>query len=75
MSQPDDAWIRERLPEHLQGAIGETAIGHFRQSSSPLRAFFDLGVAWAFENQIIAADLDEIEPAHDTEPVPTPEEP
>jgi hypothetical protein len=70
MSHPTDAWIRERLPEHLQGAIGENAIGHFRQDSSPLRAFFDLGVEWELESQVIAADLDELEPAHDTDPVP-----
>lgn len=75
MSLPDDDWLREHLPEHLRGSIADKVIGHLRQPSSPLRAMFDAGAAWALESQIIGADLDEIEPAHDTDPVPEPEAP
>jgi hypothetical protein len=76
VSLPDDDWIRAHLPEHLQvPAIAEKVIAHLRQSSSPLRAMFEAGAAWALEAQLIGADLDELEPAHDTEPSPAPEAP
>lgn len=40
---PPDEWLRERLPEKLQGPPGETFIGVLHQESSFQRIAYDLG--------------------------------
>lgn len=73
MSLPDDAWLLARMPEHVKGAHADNAVGIFRQRNSLLRAFFEAGQEWASNAPPVGANLDELEPRHDTEPAPGPE--
>lgn len=65
-----DAWVRSRLPDYMRGKPGDNLIAQLFVPGSINRLIFDLGVMFATEREIIAADLDELEPAHDTEPMP-----